>query len=113
VTETDPRPVTLSLAREEAWAVHAALVAHLERGWEDDREPRFAVDRPSFAEQLLRQVEASDGTLHLDPSALTYLRDRLEAHLDRGPARDRPHLRSALDAVEAALQSASPSSTTR
>lgn len=96
-------PATLCLSREEAWAVHAALVTYVERTLEDDGVPRFDPDRPSFAEHLLERVEDSGDALDLDPPALTYLRGRLETHLDRGPSRDEEHVRSVLDAIEAAL----------
>ncbi|MFB6079574.1 MAG: hypothetical protein ABEJ81_01025 [Haloferacaceae archaeon] len=111
MSTSDTGSATLSLSREEAWAAHAALVAHVEHSLADDDVPRFDDARPAFAEYLIGRIEASDGTLDLDAPALTYLRDRLETHLDRGPPRDRPHVRAALDEVASALRAASRSST--
>lgn len=109
MTITHPCSATLCLSREEAWAVHAALVAHVERELEDGGATRVDAEHPSFAEHLIQQVEAAGGALDLDPPALQYLRERLETHLERGPDRDADHVRAVLDAIEAALRAGSGS----
>lgn len=94
MTTTHDRCAALDLTREEAWVVHAAVLATVERAIEHGDEP------PAHALEVLSDVES--GAVCLGDSGLEVVREALSAHLADAPARDRPAARSALDAVDAA-----------
>ncbi len=69
----------LDLSHREAWVVHAAILAHIEREQNDGADPTAAID-------LLYVVEAGDDDF--DQSQLRQLVDALSTYLDVAPAAD-------------------------
>lgn len=93
MTSTD-RCGVLDLSRSEAWVIHAALLARIERetdaGKKVDREMR-----------LLETIES--GEFDPDPDDLRLLRDALSTYLADAPGRDRVPGQSILDEISGVL----------
>lgn len=92
MTETRNGSVTLDLTRKEAWVLHAAVVAEMDREVEAGRTPSREIE-------LLERVEV-DG--QFDETDLELAERALAAHLDGAPPRDRDPGRAALDSVRTA-----------
>ena len=94
MTETaHGNPVPLDLSPEEAWVVHAAVLAALERAAEDGEDARCTVG-------LLETVE---GDRAFTPDELRSLRKVLRTYFTDAPDRDRETTVSVLETVDAAL----------
>ena len=93
-SSTRDRPAALELSRAEAWVVHAALLAAIERAVEADEDPERE-------RRLLAAVEGGDH--EFDRRELRRIREVLESYLDDAPPRDRPHGRAVAGDIEAAL----------
>jgi hypothetical protein len=81
---------SLDLSRVEAWAVHAALLGHLDRTADGDRDPGPAV-------ALLRRVEAGDD--RFDAAERRFLAEVLSGYLADAPERDRGPVRGVLSGL--------------
>ena len=91
---THNSPISLDLTREEAWVVHAAVVAAIERRVDDEQDPSDALD--------LRRALEADATFEADE--LEYLLEVLRTYAEEdAPSRDRPSVRRVIDDVEAEL----------
>jgi hypothetical protein len=87
-------PTALDLSREEAWVVHAALLASVER----------LVDDGEDAERALALVSTLEEDADFGCDELEYLADVLRAYLgDCAPSRDRRPAQNVLDDIETAL----------
>jgi hypothetical protein len=84
----------LDLTASEAWVVHAAVLAHVERELEHGSTPTAAID-------LLHAVEAD--TDDFSQSQLQLLVDVLSTYLDDAPPADREPGRRALASVRSVL----------
>ncbi|WP_101295233.1 DUF7853 family protein [Halegenticoccus soli] len=93
MTASAHNPAALDLTREEAWVVHAAVLAAIERELDDGND---APDELA----LLRALEADDG---FEPDQLRLLRRILSQYLTDAPDRDDEPGRSVLDDIELAL----------
>jgi hypothetical protein len=80
----------LGLSRAEAWAVHAALLAHLERAADGE-----AAAGPAVA--LLERVESGDD--RFTPEERRFLAEVLSAYLADAPRRDRGPVRGVLSGI--------------
>jgi hypothetical protein len=89
-------PDGFDLARGDAWVLHAALLAWIERELDDGRTPRF-----EFA--LLRKVEECE---RLTTAELRVVRQVLEAYRDDAPPEDEAAVESLLAEVDDALLAA-------
>jgi hypothetical protein len=85
-------PVPLDLSPEEAWVVHAAVLAALERAVEDDD-----------AWCTVGLLETVEGDRAFTPDELRSLRKVLQTYFTDAPDRDRETTVSVLDTVDAAL----------
>lgn len=88
------RRTALDLSRAEAWVVHAALLARIERETDDGNE----VDREM---ELLRAVE--NGTTDLDPAQLELLKRAVSVYLADAPGRDSVPGQAVLDEIDVVL----------
>ncbi|SEO55420.1 hypothetical protein SAMN04487948_103203 [Halogranum amylolyticum] len=86
-------PVTLDLSPEEAWVLHTAVLAAVERAVENDQSVDCRVN-------LLETVE---GERVFTPDELQSLRTALQTYFGDAPDRDRETAISVLAAVDAAL----------
>ena len=87
-------PTALDLTNEEAWALHAALLASVEDAVEEGETPEPAVT-------LLDRVEEDDD---FETVELAFFAEVLREYVDgRAPSRDRRPARSVIDDIEAAL----------
>ncbi len=87
------QPVPLDLSPEQAWVVHATLVAEFERAIEDD-------DDPERKREMLWVLE--DGA-SFDRYQLRTLQCVLRRYLDDAPVRDQSPGEGVLDRIEHAL----------
>lgn len=90
------RRASLDLSRSEAWVVHTALLARIERETEAGNEVEQEVE-------LLRAVEAGATEATLEPAQLELLADALSAYLADAPGRDRIPGQSVLDEISVVL----------
>lgn len=88
------RRTALDLSRSEAWVVHAALLARIERETDAGNE----VDQEM---ELLHAVE--NGASDLDPAQLELLERALATYLADAPGRDRVPGQSVLDEIDVVL----------
>lgn len=87
-------PTSLDLTREQAWVVHAALVAAVERLVDDEQDPSDALS-------LIHSLEV-DETFEEDE--LEYLLDALRTYAEEdAPSRDRASAKHVIADVEAEL----------
>ncbi|MGM0592615.1 MAG: hypothetical protein ACQETI_13515 [Halobacteriota archaeon] len=95
MTETaQDRPVSLDLTHEEAWVVHVALLADIQRRVERGEAP--------WREWELRtRVESGDDAF--DREELRTLKRVLSRYAQRAPERDLQHVQAVLDYVALAL----------
>jgi hypothetical protein len=93
---TSDQHTALSLSRSEAWVVHAALLARIERESEADNDVEREV-------ALLRTVESGEGDVTVDAADLDVLREALAAYLADAPGRDRIPGQTVLDDISVAL----------
>ncbi|GAB3320498.1 hypothetical protein EI982_13255 [Haloplanus rallus] len=84
-------PDGLDLSREEAWVLHVAILAHVERRVEAGRSPDRGV-------ALLDRVEACEP---LDTGDRSLVRGALTTYLTDAPERDREPARSILSTLDA------------
>lgn len=88
--------VTLDLAAEEEWVLHAALLDHLDRKADGDEEHEPA------AVEVLERLEDGE-TLVLERQRLETVRDVLSEYLAGAPLRDRAICRNVLSDVRDGL----------
>lgn len=86
-------PAAIDLTREEAWVVHAALLAYIEREFTDGRR----ADRECA---LLRKIE---GDAEFDADDLRVIRRTVGRYRDDAPARDRDACQRILDDIALAI----------
>lgn len=86
-------PDGLDISREDAWVLHAALLAWIESEIDDDRTPRFEFG-------LLRKVEECE---RLTTAELRAVRQVLEAYRDDAPPADEAAVEALLTNVDDAL----------
>jgi hypothetical protein len=89
-------PDGLDISREDAWVLHAALLAWIDGEIDDDRTPRFEFG-------LLRKVEECE---RLTTAELRVVRQVLEAYRDDAPPEDEVAVESLLSDVDDALLTA-------
>lgn len=87
-------PTELDLTREEAWALHAALLSTVEETVDAGEDPDHAVD-------LLRRFEEGDD---FERDELEFLAEVLRDYVDGGaPSRDRDPARDVIDGIQTTL----------
>ncbi|MDQ2049951.1 hypothetical protein RBH26_05590 [Natronolimnohabitans sp. A-GB9] len=96
--ETETHEVTLS--RDEQWVAHATLVDYIDGAIDDDETP------PSWAIDLLEEIEAGNGTDVFTGRQMQRLTDAMSDYLDREdvPERDCVHGSNVVERLEDRLE---------